>query len=135
MNIVTNIVVENPQGLQSHLSVYIDQDRLHVASMGNALLDTGCAERWVERASTAPCVAQDFETFTSATKMSLAFALAFAERFVQMCMDSLSNTDEAIDRTFATCDASGIRVSDARINYQLSHDDTLSARLTGFAVQ
>ena len=135
MNIVTNIIVENAHGIQSNLSVHINQDKLHTASMGNALLDTGCAERWIERASVAPCVAQDFATFTSATKMSLAFALAFAERFVLMCIDSLSNSDEAIDRTFATCDASGIRVSDARINYQLSHDDTLSARLTGFAVQ
>ena len=134
MNIVTNIIVENAHGIQSNLSVHINQDKLHTASMGNALLDTGCAERWIERASVAPCVAQDFATFTSATKMSLAFALAFAERFVLMCIDSLSNSDEAIDRTFATCDASGIRVSDARINYQLSHDDTLSARLTGFAV-
>ncbi|MCE1176009.1 MAG: hypothetical protein LWW76_02685 [Burkholderiales bacterium] len=135
MNIVTNIVVENAYGVQSNLSVHINQDKLATASMGNALLDTGCAERWIERASVAPCVAQDFATFTASTKMSLAFALAFAERFVLMCIDSLSNSDEAIDRTFATCDASGIRVSDARINYQLSHDDTLSARLTGFAVQ
>ena len=134
MNIVVKVVVENPQGLQSHLSVHIDQDQLHVASMGNALLDTGCAERWIERASTAPCVAQDFETLTAATKMSLAFALAFAERFVQMCVDSLSNSDEAIDRTFAACDASGVRVASARINPQLSHDDALCARLTGFAL-
>ena len=134
MNIVAKVVVENPQGLQSHLSVHIDQDRLHVASMGHALLDTGCAERWIERASTAPCVAQDFETFTAATKMSLAFALAFAERFVQMCVDSLSNTDEMIDHTFAACDASGVRVSNANINYQLSHEDALCAHLTGFAL-
>ena len=134
MSIVTKIVVENPQGLQSHLSVHIDQDRLHVASMGNALLDTGCAERWVERAASAPCVAQDFETLTSATKMSLAFALAFAERFVQMCVDSLSNTDEMIDHTFAMCDANGIRVSDAQLNQYIHYEDTLCARLIGFSL-
>ena len=134
MNIVTKIVVENPQGLQSHISVHIDQDRLHVASMGNALLNTGCAERWIERASSAPCVADDFASLSAATQMSLAFALAFAERFVQMCVDTLSNTDEMIDHMFAACDANGIRVSDAKLNTQFHYEDTLCARLTGFSL-